>query len=322
MWLRHSNVSNTYTGQKHGFSRTKQNLMKYSGETTLCFSIKIQKSLDISNVICYFYKVFSGTIMTALDLITEFAERGKYHFTSQEAQLTLGSLPVSTRAGLRRLKSKGLIAMPYRGFYMIVPPEYRKLGCLPAEQFVPQLMAYLDIPYYGALLSAAQYHGAAHQRPQVFQVMVPKNRPPITCGNVRVQFVARKNIHKMPTRQVNTPRGYLLISSPEVTAVDLVGYVDHAGGLDNVATVLAELGEVLNAEDLVKTADLSPVPWIQRLGYLLDLVGFEKIAEILAKYLKGKITETTPLVTGTEIKNVRRNSRWRVAVNVEVEPDI
>jgi hypothetical protein len=52
------------------------------------------------------------------------------------------------RAQLRRLKEQGLIAEPVRGFLVIVPPEYRHLGCLPAEQFVPQLMAIAAEPYW------------------------------------------------------------------------------------------------------------------------------------------------------------------------------
>ena len=37
----------------------------------------------------------------------------------------------------------------------------------------------LDLGYYSGLLSAAEYHGAAHQRPQAFQVFLAKNRRPI-----------------------------------------------------------------------------------------------------------------------------------------------
>jgi hypothetical protein len=55
-------------------------------------------------------------------------------------------------------------------------------------------MAYLDEKYYAGLLSAAEYHGAAHQRPQVFQVVVARNKSEITCGKVRGIFVARKNM--------------------------------------------------------------------------------------------------------------------------------
>jgi hypothetical protein len=48
--------------------------------------------------------------------------------------------------------------------------------------------------FYTGLLSAAQFHGAAHHRPQEYQVMVAKSRRPIVCGAVRVAFVMRKNI--------------------------------------------------------------------------------------------------------------------------------
>jgi hypothetical protein len=43
-------------------------------------------------------------------------------------------------------------------------------------------MRRLDLAYYAGLLSAAQLHGAAHQRPQEFQVFLAKNRRPIRCG--------------------------------------------------------------------------------------------------------------------------------------------
>ncbi|MDX2055824.1 MAG: nucleotidyl transferase AbiEii/AbiGii toxin family protein [Polyangiaceae bacterium] len=42
-----------------------------------------------------------------------------------------------------------------------MPPEYQALGCLPADQFVPDLVQRLAVPYYVTLLSAAAYHGAA-----------------------------------------------------------------------------------------------------------------------------------------------------------------
>jgi hypothetical protein len=41
-----------------------------------------------------------------------------------------------------------------------------------------------------------------------------------------------------------------LYSTPEGTALELVGYPNRAGGLDNVATVLSELSEEMVAERL------------------------------------------------------------------------
>ena len=260
--------------------------------------------------------------MSAAKLVTDLMVRGMYHFTTNEAVAALGSSAVAVRAALRRLKGKGEIAMPFRGFHVIVPPEYRRLGCLPADQFVPQLMTYLEQPYYVALLSAARYHGAAHHQPQMFQVMVPKNRPPITCGDVRVRFLARHNTGKVPTTRFNTPRGHVKVASPEATAFDLVGYHKLAGGLDNVATVLAELVEIIDPKNLSMMANLSPTPWAQRLGYLLDLVGANEKARPLMRYVKETVTETCPLMTNANSKNKPRDPRWKLAINIDVEPEL
>jgi hypothetical protein len=80
--------------------------------------------------------------------ISGLAASGRCHFATEEAIAALGSLPVAARASLRRLWENGRVAMPFRSFHLIVPPEYRALGCLPADQFVPQLMEHLGLAYY------------------------------------------------------------------------------------------------------------------------------------------------------------------------------
>ncbi|MFU8858527.1 MAG: type IV toxin-antitoxin system AbiEi family antitoxin [Deferrisomatales bacterium] len=260
--------------------------------------------------------------MSAADLIDNLASRGRYHFTTDELAAGLGASVAAARAALRRLQRKGLVATPHRGFHVVVPPEYRRLGCLPADQFVPQLMDHLGLSYYAALLTAGRYHGAAHQQPQVFQVIVAKNRPPIACGDARVAFVARRNVAEVPTVRVNTPRGQLAVSTPEATAFDLVGYPQHAGGVDNVATVLAELAEKLDGAVLASLAPLSPVPWAQRLGHLLERVGAGDKTEPLAQYIAGVVNETTALVPSAPADEAPHDPRWRLLVNVSVEPDL
>ena len=260
--------------------------------------------------------------LAARNLVREWAARGRYLFSTDEVVRELGVAGTAARAALRRLKARGEIATPYRGFHLFVPPEYQSLGCLPPEQFVPQLMDRLSVVHYAGLLTAARYHGAAHQQPQQFQVVVPKNRPPIRCGRVGVDFVARRNAEAVPTDKVNTPRGFLRVSSPEATAFDLVGYQERCGGLDNVATVLAELAEKLDADRLAALGPLSPIPWAQRLGYLLDRVGQSSRSEPLAAFVARHATETASLIPGDEPKNAPRDERWKLRVNADVEPDL
>jgi predicted transcriptional regulator of viral defense system len=183
-------------------------------------------------------------------------------------------------------------------------------------------MEYLRETYYVGLLSAAEYYGAAHQRPQVFQVIVAKSRRPISCGKVRVIFIFRKNAASIPTQPRNTPAGIIKIATPEATALDLIGYVKHCAGLDNVATVLTELSEKIDVKRLTEVAELSPITWVQRLGYLFELIGEQEKATVLADYLMEKHPSPTALIPMISIKGSKKNNRWQIFVNADVESEV
>lgn len=258
----------------------------------------------------------------AARFLDDLAARGRYHFAIGEAVAALGSSVPAVRAALRRLKAKGELADPFRGFYVVVPPEYRRLGCLPADQFVPQLFEHLGEPYYAALLSAAELHGAAHQRPQAFQVMLRGHRRAIACGAVRVQFVVRRDMERTPVIEKKTPRGPLRVATPEATALELVGYADQSGGLDHVAGVLSELAEMLDGEKLRAEAARSPVVWTQRLGYLLELVDRRALAEALLAFVGENAKFIAPLVRARSLTGALRDERWKLALNASIEPDL
>lgn len=256
----------------------------------------------------------------AREYLGDLAAGGRYHFASGEVQSALGVSADAAKLALNRLAKQKLIASPARGFYVIVPPEYHSLGCLPADQFIPSLMKHLNLPYYAGLLSAAQYHGAAHQRPQEFQVFLAKNRRPIQCGMVRVAFMARKRLADVPVQTFNTARGTLLVSSPEATALDLVGYADHAGGLGQVATVLSELAERIDPEKLVAVARTAPMPWAQRLGYLLEHLGFAVKTPSLKAYVREYAKQSALLLPKAAEKRSRRKG-WKLYVNADVKAE-
>src|SRR6266513_156726 len=257
----------------------------------------------------------------ARDYITELATGGRYHFAAEEMRRALGVSADAAKLSLYRLAKRGLVASPARGFYTIVPPEYQRLGSLPADQFLPALMEWRNARYYAGLLTAAQYHGAAHQRPQEFQVMVEKNQRHIECGSVRVSFIARKKMRAVPIQSFNTPRGTISVSTVEATAVDLAGYPRHAGGLDQVATILAELAEKVDPKLLVTAAKTAPLPWAQRLGYLLELLDAKQPASLLKAYVQANARDWTPLVPGARGVRARRADDWLLLVNAEVEPE-
>jgi predicted transcriptional regulator of viral defense system len=136
-----------------------------------------------------------------------------------------------------------------------------------------------------------------------------------------VQFIARRNVADIPTERRNTMRGVLRLSSPEATAFDLVGYPQHSGGLSNVATILSELAEKLDARRLLVESGRSPLPWAQRLGYLLERIGAEELTTPLLEHVASRAKEYVPLRARNSARRASRDSRWRVILNERVEAD-
>lgn len=263
--------------------------------------------------------VCSRTKLRARDFIVDLAVHGKYHFTSTDMRSALDVSNEAVRQAISRLTAKGEIASPARGFYVIVPPEYRRLGCLPGDQFIPALMEQRAIQYYVGLLSAAQYHGAAHQRPQELQVLVDKNRHPILCGSVKVVFISRRKLDAVPVEHFNNPRGTVVVSSVEATVIDLVGYMQRAGGVDRVAGILSELGDALDPLRLVEVSRNVSVIWAQRLGFLLDFVGMEHKTDPLRKYVHQNTRNFTRLLPNESAIGSRRSLKWHLLVNTSIE---
>jgi predicted transcriptional regulator of viral defense system len=257
----------------------------------------------------------------ARDYLERLERKGRRHFSFEEALATVGGTATALRAQLRRRKGRAELAEPIRGFLLAVPPEFRQLGCLPAEQFVPELMEWLGEPYYFALLTAAERHGAGSQQPGLAQVMVTRNRDPIECGRLRVEFVARAELPRMPVDRVRTPGGFVRFSTPEMTALELVGYPNRCGGLNRVASVLYDLAEEMDPDRLAESARLSPVSWSQRLGYLLEHLGHDELFDVLEPFVEDRAMSYAPLLRSAGTAGTR-NTTWKVIVNVNVDPGL
>lgn len=255
-------------------------------------------------------------------VIDDLQSRGRYTFTSQELEELAGVTEVSLRSALRRLKRGGRIVSPRRGFYVIVPVEYRVAGAPPPSWYIDDFMAYLGQPYYVGLLSAAATHGAAHQQPMVFQVVTDRPTRPTRAGRGRIEFHTRQRVEAIPTADLRTETGTMKVSTPEATAFDVVYFVESAGYLGNVATILAELAEEIDGAVLPSVAELYPLPVSQRLGYLLDRVSERERTTELGSWLASRRARPIPLAPWRPLEGFPRDQRWRVIENEDFEVEV
>jgi predicted transcriptional regulator of viral defense system len=249
--------------------------------------------------------------------------RGRYTFTRPEALQSLKSTEVALTFALNRLSKKGRIVAVKRGFYVIVPVEYTASKILPADWFLADLMKFLGQPYYAGLLTAAALHGAAHQQPQRFHVVTTKGQRPIEVKGLGIRFFKKAGTEKTLVQQVKTPTGYISVSTPGATAIDLIAYQNRVGSWDRVATVLQELVEVMDEDGLLAAAQTEKeLPSIQRLGWVLAKIGHESLTGKLAAWLHERQPPTTPLDPSQPRKGYPRDLRWNVIVNTEVEGEL
>lgn len=263
--------------------------------------------------------------MTFIEYIHDVMKHGKCTFVIEDAITKLHKSRKAILASIEHLLVKGELSSPANGFYVIVPPEYQILGCLPAEFFVPYLMKYWKKDYYACLLTAAKYHGATHQAVMTFQVMIDHPRPLIICGKIKIKFIANKKLSQTPTQIISTKMSMLNVSTPEGTAMDLLIYPHQSVGLSHITTVLTELHEAMSTDKLLALAQSSTtLAWQQRLGFILQRLNANELAEVLKNHLsKQKRVDYIPLATGIKIKkNAKRDAVWKIIENVTIESDI
>ncbi len=227
---------------------------------------------------------------------------------------------------ISRLIKRRTIISPTKGFYVIVPVEYALSGLVPATFYIDQMMEYLHRDYYIGLMNAASFYGAAHQRPQTFSVF--NNGIPLrnsTKAGISFDFITSSNIYDSLLKNHKTKLGNINVSCPELTALDLVEHQAKIGGLNRCCTVLSELADSLNFEEVDNAFyKVYGVPAYQRLGYILENVLEEyEIAEsfyhqVLSHDMKFR---KVPFKIGKLTANCATDSKWKILVNQEIEID-
>ena len=254
------------------------------------------------------------------DLPDLLMSRGRYSASLGEIRSLTGLSDAAIASGLQRLRRQRRVFSPTRGLYVVIPPEYRSWGVVPADWFIDDLMGHLGRRYYVALLSAAAYHGASHQAPQVFQVMADGRVLARAIERVRLRFYANEHTADTPIDKVVVHTGYMRVSSREATVVNLVREPRASGGISNVATILTEIG-ALDGSALATLAARHSRTLARRTGWMVDNYG--SCQDLGPLRLAARLDLGEPaLLSASGPRRGRADPAWGVRVNITVEPDL
>ena len=255
-------------------------------------------------------------IMDIQSYIKHLNNRGIWSFTTSDVSKNVDQdIPYA----IQQMRKAGRLIDPARGFYVIIPEEMSLVNRLPADRYIDDLMAFHQAPYYVGLLTAAFYYGSAHQSPQVFQVITNKPRRSLRVRGGKVRFFTKQDVDSVPVTRRNTPTGVMRISTPETTILDLVKYDRWIGGMDHVANVISEMIDQIRIAPLAESAAYFSTPVLQRLGYVFELIGYQKGTRKIESLLANGSVPYTPLEsTGPKVLTPK-NERWKLILNTDIE---
>lgn len=278
-------------------------------EMLLVVNVLISSTLDAMD---------TSTRVRPADLANWLLARGRSAVTTAEAAELMG-----IRAELVRVRlhsRRGEFVSPVRGLWVPVPSEYRLWGAPEGIELIDLMMRHLGVDYYVGWLSAAALHGAAHHAPQTFQVATARPVADRHVGRTDFRFLTRGAAGSLLTLDHQTRSGRAVVSSPEVTALDVATDVALAGGIDNVATVILGLAD--EGLDLQVVAELSsqfPAASVRRLGWILGSFDDRDVSP-----LREAIQPDTATPSALDPSRPVRGAvdrRWLVRVNADVDAE-
>ena len=271
-----------------------------------------------------------------IDFVKGLLRRGRYSFTRAEAEAAVGQSGARLSQTLKRLSDQGWVKSFSRGFYCALDVQHQGSGLLDPKWFIDEWARFVGAEYYVAALSAAALHGAAHQRPITFQVMANQRLRSIKHpglwpnqkrlrrhgSGLQVGILYKRHIDPGMWTAMKSPAGYFHVSTPEMTAYDVVAYRRACPSLDQAATVMVELGEAMRKSKLMALGrpECGTAP-LQRLGWLLERSGWKEKAEGVGLALQGRQLAWRPL-DSSQPADGRRSVRWHIIENTDVQPDI
>jgi len=263
--------------------------------------------------------------VNAKEFIKHLLSIENYSFSLEEIIEHTDGEGTSLKFELARLIEKKEIVNLRKGFYLIIPPRYSIQGQLPIQLYVDKLFKSLKRNYYLGFYSAAKFHGASHQQTQRDYLMI--ETPKLNAIEKKAIDIRFFTTAKWPNKNIIEKRsdaGVFKMSSPALTAVDLIHHQSKLGGLNRMLAILDELSEEINKDDVAELLSWYPhKSTLQRFGYLLEVIQAD---QNLSKQIKEQLKQSKffPVLLSPKYgeKPGAVDNQWKVDVNIKLESDL
>lgn len=238
--------------------------------------------------------------------------------TIEQAMAILGCSYDHARQVLHRLARRRWLARITPGTYELIPAE-RGEHAFPDTNslFIGSTLAE---PYYFSYATAAFFHGLSTQAAATVYIatLAPAGRRLLTVRGKHYRLVAQPQHKFFAWSEVDAYGSPVMMARPEKTVVDALDRPAYAGDLPEITAMLHRSQGRLDWDRLADHAlRFRSQSLVQRLGYLVDLLGIDVAAPTRNRLLEGVGRNTCylgrPSLWG---KGGDYDASWRVVDNV------
>lgn len=228
-----------------------------------------------------------------------------------------GLTRLAARRQLSRLGPRVCRVAPRHEFFLIVAPEFQRVGAPPIDRWLGAYMRFCKQPYYVGLLSAAERHGSSSQALQVVQVVTDRPTRDIELGGLRVEFFVKKSWANTPLMEAKNTFAPMLVSTPEATTLDLIVYSPSIGGIRRVMQVTQGLLPTIRQRGMKNAlASIDDAAPKQRLGYILEHLHQADLADLVRASLPDRLPRAPLQVRMPATREHSIAQRWNIIENV------
>ena len=252
---------------------------------------------------------------TGSTLLTELTRQRKRIFTFDDAARVYDKGEGGLRELLSSLVKKRWLQRIEKGKYLILPFEAGREGEWTEHEFI--IASHLITPYYIGFRSALNYYGYTEQMTRTVFIVSTRRKlkSALQVSGVTYHFTCAPQRKFFGATEIKLDQYPVKISDREKTIIDCLDRLENCGGIFEVSKALWYGREEL---DLMKMAEYANrngnKAASQRLGYLLESLGFESgpAIDILQKSISKSYA---PLDTLAPRKG-KYVQRWKIIVNV------
>lgn len=253
-------------------------------------------------------------------VVLTLVEQGRREVDRPELIKLLEANPKIADHVIRSLRRKGWLERASWGKYLLVTPDQGPEAI--GESNLLALASRIVETYYIGFGTAATHYGFTTQHRNVIWLVTPMHLRSRKIGDTKIQIVNPME-HKFFGYASMDVLGYpVLMSDREKTVIDCIDRPELAGGIGEVAYILATASHRLDWSKVVDyLIRIGSTPLIRRFGWLLDHVGADIPSEKREHLLQmvGKKRKTC-LGPKEKIRGpIGYNKTWHLFVNVKPE---